>query len=166
MDHHTDYSGQGVDQLQQCVDLIKDDPTSRRIVLSAWNAADLGKMALPSCHCLAQFYVSEGRLSCQMYQRSADLGLGVPFNIASYALLTHLVASVCELEVGEFVHVLGDTHVYNNHVEALGQQVERAPLPLPTLTVRRRDSIDAFVFEDLELSGYHAHSPIKMQMAV
>merc|ERR1711892_791585 len=121
---HADYSGQGVDQLGEVINRIKNKPNDRRIMMCAWNPADLDKMALPPCHCLVQFYVANGQLSCQMYQRSADMGLGVPFNIASYALLTRLMAQVCGLEPGEFVHVIGDAHVYLNHVEPLQEQLK------------------------------------------
>merc|ERR1711920_1010729 len=120
VDMHTDYTGQGVDQLAECIRKIKEDPTDRRILLSAWNPADLDQMALPPCHMFCQFYVAEGKLSCLMYQRSCDMGLGVPFNIASYSLLTCMVAQVCGLQVGEFVHTLGNAHVYSNHIELLG----------------------------------------------
>ena len=130
-----DYSGQGVDQLQEVIHLLRTDPYNRRIMLSAWNPCALRKMALPPCHVLSQFYVQNGRLSCQMYQRSADMGLGVPFNIASYSLLTILLAHIVGLEPGEFVHVIGDTHVYINHEEALREQIEREPRPFPTVGI-------------------------------
>lgn len=142
-----DYSNQGVDQLKEVIHLLKTDPYNRRIILSAWNPVDLKKMALPPCHVMSQFYVQNGYLSCQMYQRSADMGLGVPFNIASYSLLTILLAHITGLKVGirsnsewkpgEFVHSIGDTHVYVNHEEALLQQIEREPRPFPTVSVRR-----------------------------
>lgn len=162
-----DHQGLGVDQLQNVVDQIKTDPDSRRIIMSAWNPADLPKMALPPCHVMCQFSVLGGRLSCQMYQRSADLGLGVPFNIASYALLTHMIAHVCGLGVGELVHTIGDAHVYVNHVAALREQTGRGELPPPTLKIKRKvESIDDFTFDDFELVDYKCHPNIKMEMAV
>lgn len=164
---HDDYTGKGVDQLGNIVRALKENPTSRRILMSAWNPANLPQMALPPCHLLAQFYVSNGRVSCQMYQRSADIGLGVPFNIASYALLTCMLAHVCDLEPGEFVHVLGDAHVYNNHVEPLREQIKRTPRPFPTLRIRtRRANVDHFQADDFELVGYKPMKSIKMEMAV
>ncbi|CAM9244375.1 unnamed protein product [Ascophyllum nodosum] len=162
-----DYTGKGVDQLAECIKKIKTNPEDRRIVLSAWNPADLGKMALPPCHMFCQFYVAEGELSCQMYQRSADMGLGVPFNIASYALLTRLVAQACDLKAGEFVHTIGDAHVYLNHVEALREQLRRKPRPFPTLSIAPgKNNIDSFEYSDFELRGYSPHKTIKMKMAV
>ncbi len=161
------YEGQGVDQLAEVVRQIKHDPDSRRILLTAWNPTALKQMALPPCHLLAQFYVSNGELSCQMYQRSADMGLGVPFNIASYALLTHMLAKVCGLRAGEFVHVLGDCHVYLNHVDALQEQLTREPRAFPKLVIRgEQSSIDDFKMEDFMVVGYEPHAGIKMQMAV
>jgi dihydrofolate reductase/thymidylate synthase len=166
---HGDYTGKGVDQLARVIDTIKNNPTDRRILLSAWNPAALDLMALPPCHMFAQFYVANGEVSCQMYQRSADLGLGVPFNIASYALLTRMIADVCGLKAGEFVHVMGDAHVYLNHREALNVQLCRAPRPFPRLTIKEsaepRD-IDGFVFEDFTVHDYQPHKTIKMEMAV
>ena len=168
-DCHADYTGQGVDQLARAIETIKTNPTDRRIVVSAWNPSDLGAMALPPCHMFMQFYVDvdKGELSCQMYQRSADVGLGVPFNIASYALLTHLIAHVTGLKPGEFVHVMGDAHVYTNHVEPLKEQLLREPRPFPTLTINpdKRD-IDSFTLDDFKLEGYKPHPTIKMEMAV
>lgn len=161
--------GDGVDQLEQIVALLKTDPHSRRIVLSAWNPSALAEMALPPCHILAQFYVDGARrLSCQMYQRSADVGLGVPFNIASYALLTCLLAHHCGLERGEFIHVMGDTHIYNDHAEALLEQTKREPRPFPQLLIKcaPKQRIDDYVPDDFELVGYAPHASIKMQMAV
>lgn len=163
---HADYAGKGVDQLKQVIDKLKNQPNDRRILMTAWNPAAIDLMALPPCHLLAQFYVAEGELSCQMYQRSCDMGLGVPFNIASYALLTCLIAKIVGLKVGDFVHVLGDAHVYNNHVEALKVQIEREPRPFPTLKIRARDNIEDFCFEDLTLEGYQPHESIAMKMAV
>lgn len=159
----------GIDQVNQCIDLIKNDPDSRRIILCAWNPVDIPKMVLPPCHVLCQFYVANGELSCHMYQRSADMGLGVPFNIASYALLTILMAHVCKLKPGEFIHSIGDAHVYVNHIEQLKLQIERIPLirEFPKLfIVCDRDKIDQFQFSDLRLDGYNPCEPIKMEMAV
>uniref|UniRef100_A0A7S4K7R0 DHFR domain-containing protein n=1 Tax=Guillardia theta TaxID=55529 RepID=A0A7S4K7R0_GUITH len=168
-DMHADYTGQGVDQLANVINTIKTNPNDRRILLSAWNPADLGIMALPPCHMFCQFYVDteKGELSCQMYQRSCDMGLGVPFNIASYSLLTCLVAHVCNLKPGEFIHTLGDVHVYSNHVEALKIQLEREPRPFPKIRINpeKRD-IDSFVLSDITLEGYDPHAKIAMDMAV
>jgi dihydrofolate reductase/thymidylate synthase len=164
---HADYTGQGVDQLADCIRTLKTNPTDRRIVLSAWNPSDLKAMALPPCHMLCQFYVADGELSCQMYQRSADMGLGVPFNIASYALLTRLVAQVCGLKAGDFVHVIGDAHVYRNHVEALREQIKRTPAPFPTLKINpEKTDIDSFEFSDFAVEGYKPQAAVAMQMAV
>mmetsp|Transcript_83287 Transcript_83287/g.231842 ORF Transcript_83287/g.231842 Transcript_83287/m.231842 type:complete len:500 (-) Transcript_83287:292-1791(-) len=167
VDMHTDYTCQGVDQLAECIRKIKEDPTDRRILLSAWNPADLGQMALPPCHMFCQFYVANGELSCLMYQRSCDMGLGVPFNIASYSLLTCMVAQVCGLKPGEFIHTLGNAHVYQNHVEPLMTQLERTPRPFPTLRVNPAvTDIDGFQASDFELVGYDPHKKIAMEMAV
>jgi thymidylate synthase len=158
----------GVDQVQELVNNIKKDPYGRRHILTAWNPGQLDQMALPPCHCFAQFYVSaDGKLSCQMYQRSCDMFLGVPFNIASYSLLTHMIAQVCGLEAGEFVHVLGDAHIYLNHVEQVKEQLVREPLPLPTLWINPdvRDILN-FTMEDFRLDGYTSHDSIKAPMAV
>jgi len=164
---HADYSGQGIDQLANVIHTIKTKPEDRRIMLCAWNPADLDKMALPPCHCLVQFYVADGELSCQLYQRSADMGLGVPFNIASYALLTVMIAHVTDLKPGDFVHTLGDAHIYSNHVDALKQQLERTPRQFPTITIKRKvDKIEDFKFDDFEVSGYDPHPKITMDMAV
>lgn len=166
-DMHADYRGQGVDQLADCINKIKNNPTDRRILMSAWNVNDLKLMALPPCHMFCQFYVSNGELSCQMYQRSADMGLGVPFNIASYALLTRLIAQVCGLQAGELVHVLGDAHVYTNHVDALKEQLTRQPTVFPTLTINPdKTDIDSFTFDDFTVSDYKPQKAIKMEMAV
>jgi len=157
----------GVDQLQECINKIKNDPTDRRIIMSAWNPAALPAMALPPCHMFCQFYVAKGELSCLMYQRSCDMGLGVPFNIASYALLTRILAHICNLKPGEFIHTLGDAHVYLNHVEALKLQLTREPRAFPKLHIKTTNTdIDKFKFEDFELEGYDPHPPIKMEMAV
>jgi thymidylate synthase len=169
VDHKTDYTNQGIDQLAECINKIKNNPTDRRIILSAWNVSDLDQMALPPCHSFCQFFVSlkKRELSCHMYQRSCDVGLGVPFNIASYALLTIMIAHVCDLNPGELIYSMGDTHVYTNHIDALKQQLERTPKEFPTLKIRRNmESINDFSFDDFELVGYNPHKPIKMDMAV
>ena len=167
VDMHKDYTGQGFDQLADCIHKIKTNPTDRRIIMSAWNPADLSLMALPPCHMFCQFYVSNGKLSCLMYQRSCDMGLGVPFNIASYALLTRMIAQVCGLQPGEFVHMLGDTHIYSNHVEPLKTQLDRTPRAFPKLVINpERTDIDSFVFDDFKLEGYDPYPNIKMEMAV
>ena len=159
--------GGTVDQIARVVDSIRDNPDSRRHIVSAWNAADIDEMALPPCHTLFQFYVANGRLSCQLYQRSADIFLGVPFNIASYALLTHMVAQVCELEVGDFVHTLGDTHLYLNHIDQARLQLERDPRPLPRLQLNaERKTLDAFDMDDVEVVGYDPHPAIRAPIAV
>jgi len=167
VDTKTDYTGQGIDQLMDVINKIKNRPDDRRIIMCAWNPADLNKMALPPCHCLVQFYVADGELSCQLYQRSADMGLGVPFNIASYALLTHMIAHVTDLKPGDFVHTLGDAHVYLNHVEPLGVQLERKPKEFPKLVIKRKvENIEDFKFEDFAVEGYEPHPKITMEMAV
>jgi len=167
VDMNTDYTGKGIDQLQQVIDTIKKDPDNRRIILSAWNPKDLKQMALPPCHCLCQFYVANGELSCMMNQRSCDMGLGVPFNIASYSLLTMMIAQICDLKPGDFVHVLGDTHVYKNHIEPLKIQLQREPKPFPVLKMNPNvKKIDDFKFEDFEIVGYNPHPKIEMAMAV
>jgi len=168
-DMHTDYTGQGVDQLAECIDKIKNNPEDRRIIMSAWNPADLNAMALPPCHMFCQFYVdtNKNELSCQMYQRSADMGLGVPFNIASYALLTHMIAKVTGRKPGDFVHTIGDAHVYLNHVDALKEQLERNPRAFPKIKMNEdKKDIDDFEFSDFEVIGYKPHKTIKMKMAV
>ena len=159
--------GGHIDQIAQVVEQLRSNPDSRRIIVSAWNVADLPKMALMPCHAFFQFYVAEGRLSCQLYQRSADIFLGVPFNIASYALLTHMLAQQCDLEVGDFIWTGGDCHIYSNHAEQVALQLSREPLPYPTLHIRRRpDSIFDYQFEDFEVQGYQSHPPIKAPVAV
>ena len=159
--------GRSVDQIARVVDSIRRTPDSRRHLVSAWNPGEVDAMALPPCHALFQFYVAGGRLSCQLYQRSADIFLGVPFNIASYALLTHMVAQVCELEAGDFVWTGGDCHLYSNHLEQAREQLERAPRPLPTLRLNPavRD-LFGFRFEDIALEGYDPHPHIKAPVAV
>ncbi len=158
----------GVDQLMQLVNGLRNDPYGRRHIITAWNPSELDSMALPPCHCFAQFYVSaDGLLSCQMYQRSCDMFLGVPFNIASYSLFTHMLAQVCGLGVGEFVHVLGDAHIYLDHVEQVKEQLSREPLPAPTLWINPDvKDITQFTMEDFRLDGYIHHPPIKAPMAV
>ncbi|MEW4218741.1 thymidylate synthase [Rossellomorea marisflavi] len=159
--------GETIDQIKNLITTIKNNPDSRRMIVSAWNVADVDSMALPPCHCLFQFYVSEGKLSCQLYQRSADVFLGVPFNIASYALLTMMVAQVCDLEPGEFVHTFGDVHIYQNHVEQVNLQLTRDPRPLPKLGINPDvKDIFGFSFEDFTLSGYDPHPHIKGVVSV
>jgi len=156
-----------VDQLMNLIKGIQQDPHGRRHILSAWNPGELDAMALPPCHVLAQFYVSNGRLSCQMYQRSCDMFLGVPFNIASYSLLTAMIAQVCGLQAGEFVHVLGDAHIYLNHVEQVNEQLKREPYPAPTLWLNPNiTDITEFTMQDIRLDGYTSHSAISAEMAV
>lgn len=162
-----DTNGEKIDQIAQVIDQIRNNPDSRRIIVSAWNVGELDNMALPPCHAFFQFYVADGRLSCQLYQRSADIFLGVPFNIASYALLTMMIAQVCGLRAGDFVHTLGDAHLYLNHLEQARTQLAREPRPLPTLTINpARTDIESFVFEDFELSNYDPHPHIKAPVAV
>jgi len=159
--------GGSIDQIARAVELLQRDPDSRRIVVSAWNVADLDRMALSPCHCLFQFWVAGGRLSCQLYQRSGDVFLGVPFNIASYALLTLMIARVTDLEPGEFIHTFGDVHLYQNHLEQARTQLAREPRPLPTMILARRPaSIFEYRAEDLELVGYEPHPAIKAPVAV
>jgi len=159
--------GRKVDQIGQIMQQLKETPDSRRIILSAWNVAEIDNMALPPCHCLFQFYVADGKLSCQLYQRSCDIFLGVPFNIASYALLTHMLAQQADLGVGDFIWTGGDCHLYLNHLEQADEQLAREPLPLPTLAIRRRPpSIFDYTFEDFEILNYEAHPHIKAAVAV
>lgn len=162
-----DYKGGNVDQIANAVDMIKHNPDSRRIIVSAWNVADLPNMNLPPCHAFFQFYVANGKLSCQLYQRSADTFLGVPFNIASYALLTMMMAQVTGLEPGEFVHTLGDTHLYTNHIDQAKLQVTRDPLPLPKLKINpERNDIFSFEYDDFQLMDYQSHPHIKGAISV
>jgi len=159
--------GGHIDQISQVIDAIKNNPDSRRHLVSAWNVGELDKMNLPPCHILFQFYVADGKLSCQLYQRSADVFLGVPFNIASYALLTMMVAQVCDLEPGDFVHTFGDVHIYSNHVEQVKLQLTREPYPLPQMKINPDvKSIFDFKFEDFELIGYQSHPHIKGAVAI
>lgn len=160
-------NGETIDQLQNVIQEIKNNPDSRRLIVSAWNVADVPQMKLPPCHSLFQFYVLEGKLSCQLYQRSADVFLGVPFNIASYALLTLMIAQVCNLKLGDFVHTLGDAHLYINHVEQAKLQLDRTPYDLPVMKCNPSiKNIDDFVFEDFELINYQAHPSIKAPIAI
>jgi len=159
--------GQVVDQITQVIEQIKNNPNSRRIIVNAWNVGDLSKMALSPCHALFQFYVADGKLSCQLYQRSADCFLGVPFNIASYALLTLMIAQVCELQPGEFIHTLGDAHLYVNHLEQTHLQLERTPRPLPKIQLNSKiNNIFEFNYEDFKLIDYNPHPHIKASVAI
>ena len=159
--------GGHIDQISQVIETLKTNPDSRRIIVSSWNVADLDKMALMPCHAFFQFYVAEGKLSCQLYQRSADIFLGVPFNIASYALLTHMLAQQCDLEVGDFIWTGGDCHIYSNHFEQVQTQLARAPFAYPTLHIKRRPaSIFEYEYEDFEVVGYEHHPAIKAPVAV
>jgi thymidylate synthase len=162
-----DGRGGTIDQIANVVEQIKANPYSRRLMVTAWNPAEIEDMALPPCHCLFQFYVSDGKLSCQLYQRSADIFLGVPFNIASYALLTMMMAQVCGLEPGEFVHTFGDAHIYKNHLDQVHLQLTREPRPLPTMHINpERKSIFDFEYEDFRLEGYDPHPHIKGEVSV
>jgi thymidylate synthase len=160
-------NGQHIDQIAEVVETLKKNPDSRRIIVSAWNVADIPRMALAPCHAFFQFYVADGKLSCQLYQRSADIFLGVPFNIASYALLTHMMAQQCNLEAGDFVWTGGDCHLYSNHLEQVDLQLSRDFFPLPKLNILRKpDSIFDYEFEDFEIAGYESHPAIKAPVAV
>ena len=159
--------GRSIDQIAQLVDGLRKNPDSRRHIVSAWNPADIERMKLPPCHALFQFYVAEGKLSCQLYQRSADIFLGVPFNIASYALLTHMLAQQCDMHVGDFIWTGGDCHIYDNHVEQVRTQLDRAPYPYPVLNIKRRPaSIFDYAYEDFEVLDYQHHAAIKAPVAV
>lgn len=158
---------QSIDQISQLLMQLKQNPDSRRLIVSAWNVSDVDKMALPPCHCLFQFYVANSKLSCQLYQRSADIFLGVPFNIASYALLTMMIAQVCNLQLGEFVHTFGDAHLYTNHLEQAELQLSRKPGPLPTIKLNSGiDDLFAFTFDDFQLQNYNPQAHIKAEVAV
>jgi thymidylate synthase len=160
-------NGKHIDQISEVVEMIKKNPDSRRIIVSAWNVADIPRMALAPCHAFFQFYVADGKLSCQLYQRSADIFLGVPFNIASYALLTHMMAQQCNLEVGDFIWTGGDCHLYSNHLEQVDLQLSRDFFPLPKLNILRKpDSIFDYEFEDFEILGYESHPHIKAPVAI
>ena len=159
-------NGKSYDQILEVIEQIKSNPDSRRHIVSAWNVGDIPSMALAPCHNMFQFYVQNNKLSCQLYQRSADIFLGVPFNIASYALLTHMVAEVCNLEVGDFVHTFGDVHLYTNHLEQADEQLTRKPLSPPQIKVARKQNIDEYVYEDFELIGYEHHPHIAAPVAV
>ncbi|KAM0677307.1 hypothetical protein BDAP_001158 [Binucleata daphniae] len=164
---HEDYTNKGIDQLKNVIDAIKTDPNSRRLIVSSWNPLAIPQMALPPCHVLFQFIVRDRFLDCLLYQRSGDLGLGIPFNIASYSLLTKMVAHVCDLEAGDFVHFIGDAHIYNNHIQQLKVQLTREPKKEPKLYFKRKiTNIEDFEFEDIEIVGYEPHEVIKMDMAV
>ena len=159
--------GGHVDQITQIINTLKNNPDSRRIIVSAWNVAEIENMKLPPCHCLFQFYVADGKLSCQMYQRSADLFLGVPFNIASYALLTMMIAQVCNLQLGEFIHTFGDTHIYLNHLEQVNLQLSREPKPFPIMNINKNiKDIFSFKYEDFQLENYDPYPGIKAPIAV
>ncbi|MCB1586968.1 MAG: thymidylate synthase, partial [Xanthomonadales bacterium] len=159
--------GRKVDQIKSTIQQIKETPDSRRIIVNSWNVGEIENMALPPCHCLFQFYVADNKLSCQLYQRSADVFLGVPFNIASYALLTMMMAQVCDLEVGDFVHTFGDAHLYSNHIEQAKEQVSRTPYSLPTMKINPDiKDIFEFTYDDFELTDYQAHPHIKAPVAV
>jgi thymidylate synthase len=165
--HWRSADGLVIDQISQVIEKIKTDPSSRRLIVSAWNVGEISKMALPPCHLLFQYYVADGKLSCQFYQRSADVFLGVPFNIASYALLTMMVAQVCDLEVGDLVQVMGDTHLYLNHLEQARLQLTRQPYPLPTMRLNPQiSSIFDFKYEDFQLENYQSHPSIKAEISV
>lgn len=164
---HINYNGQGVDQLKEVINKLKYNKDDRRIIMTAWNPLDIPKMALPPCHCFVQFYVADDELYCMLYQRSADMGLGVPFNITSYSLLTHMIAHVVGIKAGEFVHTMGDSHVYLNHKNALCEQLKREPRNFPKLIIKNeRKDIDDFELNDFVIVDYNPHPIIKMEMAV
>ncbi|MBW3113513.1 thymidylate synthase [Bacillus sp. MCCB 382] len=165
--YEDDHAVHSIDQIANVIDHIRNNPDSRRLLVNAWNVGELDEMALPPCHFAFQFYVANGKLSCQLYQRSGDVFLGVPFNIASYSLLTHMIAHVTGLEVGEFVHTIGDAHIYTNHIEQVNTQLQREPRPLPTLNIKRQvTDIDDFTFDDFEIIGYDPHPAIKGKVAI
>ena len=159
--------GSSVDQISELIDMIRNNPDSRRLMVNAWNVGEIENMALPPCHCMFQFYIADGKLSCQLYQRSADIFIGVPFNIASYALLTHMVAQQCDLKVGEFIWTGGDCHLYQNHLEQADEQLQREPLALPRLAIKRHpDTIFGYEYEDFEILNYESHPHIRAAVAV
>ncbi len=161
------WNGEGIDQLAEVIERIKNNPNDRRMIVTAWNPSKIGQMKLPPCHMMFQFYVANGKLSCMLYQRSCDMFLGVPFNIASYALLTMMIAQVCGLKAGEFIHTLGDTHIYHNHFEQVKEQLSRTPLPLPTMKINPLiKDINDFKYEDFELVGYESYGVLKGKVAV
>ncbi len=161
------WNGDGIDQLADVIERIKHNPNDRRMIVTAWNPSKIGQMKLPPCHMMFQFYVANGKLSCMLYQRSCDMFLGVPFNIASYALLTMMIAQICDLKAGEFIHTLGDTHIYHNHFEQVKEQLSRAPLPLPTMKINPLiKDINDFKYEDFELVGYESYGVLKGKVAV
>lgn len=161
------WNGEGIDQLADVIERIKNNPNDRRMIVTAWNPSKIGQMKLPPCHMMFQFYVADGKLSCMLYQRSCDMFLGVPFNIASYSLLTMMIAQVCGLKAGEFIHTLGDTHIYHNHFEQVKEQLSRTPLPLPTMKINPLiKDINDFKYEDFELVGYESYGVLKGKVAV
>lgn len=162
-----DGKGGTIDQIGDVINMIKRNPNSRRLMVTAWNPAEIDQMALPPCHTIFQFYVREGKLSCQLYQRSADIGLGVPFNIASYALLTHIIAKICKLEVGDFIHTFGDAHIYLNHVDALKEVVQRPDIKLPTISINPNvHQLSQLTFDDITLHDYEYHPAVKLEIAI
>ena len=165
-DCHTDYAGKGYDQLMECINLIKTDPDSRRIIMSAWNPMCLDEMALPPCHMFCQFYVNDGKLDCQLYQRSGDIFLGVPFNIISYSVLTMIIAKATGLKAGRLVHVIGDAHIYKDHVKQCEIQLKRKPKPFPYLLIEERENLEEYTIDDFKLINYEAHDRIKAVMNV
>ena len=161
------WNGDGIDQLADVIERIKHNPNDRRMIVTAWNPSKIGQMKLPPCHMMFQFYVANGKLSCMLYQRSCDMFLGVPFNIASYALLTMMIAQICDLKAGEFIHTLGDTHIYHNHFEQVKEQLSRTPLPLPTMKINPLiKDINDFKYDDFELVGYESYGVLKGKVAV
>lgn len=161
-----DHDGNGINQIKQVVEQIRDNPNSRRLIVCAWNVADIPYMGLPTCHCLFQFYVADGKLSCQLYQRSCDYFLGVPFNIASYALLTHMIAQQCDLDVGEFIWIGGDTHIYNNHFEQCEEQLSRSHFAMPKLLLNKKGNIFDYNIDDFQIVEYESHETIKAPISV
>ncbi len=166
-DKNSNYENQGIDQLSWVINQIRTNPSSRRIIINSWNVKDIPKMALPPCHVMCQFIItSDNKLNCILYQRSADVGLGIPFNIASYSLLTCMISSITNLTPGEFVHHMGDTHIYKEHILALQEQIKRKPYSFPSLKIRKRNEIDEFTFEDFELINYRSHPRLEMKLIV